>query len=297
MLLTEQDELFNPPNSAPTMPALQNAPNGLEAFHSSQEKAQAHIRNLRAELEREIKTEKFWADVVGFAEAGWHFHLLDLLAKEKPRVDALKDDAPELAAQLERQRDASQKQGEDALKYFVRFFPEACKAAGIDLDRDCRHPKYTFDDRFLTLELNEKKQECVLFTHEGRIGKKPADIPALVDWLKQERKRLFERPFDGAKFLKAVRTTYKNILAQEKKPDGESLPIREILKRMNGKADELNIDLARLCRLSQQPSVDGRCIDFQQSKDTDRGMLLWKSTGGYVGFITFRETQKREEQA
>lgn len=297
MSSTEQGDLFNPLNSEPTMPTLRHAPTGLEAFHGAQEKAQACIRNLRAELERESKTDKFWADVVGFAESGWHFHLLDLLSKEKPRVDALKEDEPEMAAQLERQRDASQKQGEDALKYFVRFFPEACKAAGIDLDRDCRHPKYTFDDRFLTLEINEKKQESVLSTYEGRIGKKPADIPALVDWLKQERKRLFERPFDGVKFLKAVRKTYKNILTKEKKPDGESLPIREILKRMNGKADELNIDLAQLCRLSPQPSVDGRCIDFQQSKDTDRGMLLWKSTGGYVGFITFRETLKREEQA
>ena len=297
MSSTNQGDLFNPPNSVPAMPSPRPAPNGMDAFRSAKERTYAQIRDLKAELEREAKTEKFWAEVVWFAESSWHFHLLDLLDKEKQRVVALKCDAPELAAQLEFQRDASQKLGEDALKYFVRHFPEACKVAGIDLDRDCRHPKYTFDERFLTLELNEKKHEAVLSTHEGRIGKKLADIPVLVDWLKQERKRLFERPFDGEKFLKTVRKAYKNILAKEKKTDGESLPIREVLKRMSGKADELNIDLAQLCRLSPQPSVDGRCIDFQQCKDTDRGMLLWKSTGGYVGFITFRETLKREDHA
>lgn len=278
------------------MTANRSVPTGLEMFRSAQERTQARIRELKTELEHEAKTEKFWANVAEFAEADWHFHLLNLLVKEKPRMDALKKDALDLVVQLEQLRDASQKQGENTLKYFVRFFPEACKTAGIDLDRDCRHPKYTFNERFLTLELNEKKQEAVLTTHEGRIGKKPADIPALIDWLTQERKRLFERPFDGDKLLKAVRKAYKNILKKEKKPDGSSLPIRAVLKRMSGKMDELNIDLAKLCRLSPQPSVDGLCIDFQQSKDADKGMLLWKSTGGYVGFITFRETQKRVGQ-
>ena len=104
--------------------------------------------------------------------------------------------------------------------------------------------------------------------------------------------------FDGSKFLKAVRKAYKDICVKEKRlDDGDSVPVRDILKKLGGRTDEQNVDLSKLARMNPQPSVKGKRIDFQQSKDTEKGMLLWKSTGGYIGFITFKAERKPEEQA
>ena len=303
---SQQDDLFNRALNPEAYPSLSvsnvasSTPSTLDvslsALRHAHEEAETGIRDLQVQLDIRRKEEKFYTDVIRFAEAGWHFHLLDLLAKEKPRLDTLKEAMQEQEAVLEQRRDEAKTHGENALKRFVSLFPEACKNAGIELDKDCRHPKYTFDERFLSLELNDKKGEATLFTFEGRIGRMPADIPALVDWLKQERERLFERKFDGLKFLKAVRKAYKIILTKCNKTDGDSIPVRDVLKKLGGRADEQNVDLSRLARINPQPSVEGRSIDFQQSKDTDKGMLLWKSTGGYIGFIIFKAERKPEEQ-
>ena len=293
---TQQEDLFNQQPSDPP-PPVQPAPPPLSQFRTEREKASASIRDLKAKLENDTKTERFWADVIGFAESSRHLHLLDLLGKEKPRMDAMKHESPELFSQLEMLSDDARAQSENTLRHFPSLFSEACKNAGLTLDSDCRHPKYTFAERFLTLEIHTDKKQAVLETREGRIGRRPADIPELVEWLKQEGQRLFGRKFNGEKFLKTIRTAYKKILSKEKKTDGESIPVREVLKKLDGKTDEKNIDLAKLSRLSPQPSVEGKRIDFQQTKDTDNGMLLWKSTGGYIGFIIFTGTEKQEDWA
>jgi hypothetical protein len=269
----------------------------LSALRRAREATEADIKDLQTQLEIRRKDERFYTDIIHHAESRWHFHLLELMTKERPRVATMKEAVPELALALELLSAEAKTQGENDLKRFVSLFPEACRNAGIGLDKDCRHPKYTFDERFLTLELYDKKGEASLYTIEGRIGKKNADIPALVEWLRQERTRLFERKFDGSKFLKTVRKAYKDILAKERKTDGESVPVRDILKKLGSRTDEQNVDLSKLARMNPQPSVDGRRIDFQQSKDTEKGMFLWKSTGGYIGFITFKAERKPEEQA
>ena len=296
MTHNQQDDLFNQQPLVPSPPVQSSPPLPLTSFHAERVNVSAAVQDLKAKLESTSKTEKFWTDIIGFAESGRHVHLLELLDKEKLRVDAMKNDSPELFSQLEHQRDEAKTQSENTLRHFVSLFPAACATAGLTLDSDCRHPKYTFADRFLTLDVNTDKKQAVLKSYEGIIGRRPADIPELIEWLKQECQRLFGRKFNGEKFLRTVHKAYKSILAKSKKQDGESVPIREVLKKLPDKTDEKNIDLAKLTRLSPQPSVDGKCIDFQQTKDTRDGMLLWKSTGGYIGFITFRRTEKQEEQ-
>ena len=306
MQTTHQGDLFNQSANPEANPAFADndgpanprsgTDDGLCTLRNTREATIAEIKDLQTQLENKRKEEKFYADVIRYAEAGWHFHLLELLAREKRRVDTLKDAMPEKAAVLEQLRDEAKMHGENALKRFVSLFPGTCRNAGIELDKDCRHPKYTFDERFLTLEIYDKKGEAALCTVEGRIGKKPADIPALVEWIRQERARLFDRKFDGSKFLKAVRKAYKDICVKEKRlDDGDSVPVRDILKKLGGRTDEQNVDLSKLARMNPQPSVEGRRIDFQQSKDTEKGMLLWKSTGGYIGLITFKAERKPEE--
>ena len=301
---TQQEDLFsqsanskNLPLSVPqdALPPTSFATDGLSVIRRVCKAAGEEVKNLQAQLENRRKEERFLTDVLHFAESGWHFHLLELLEKEKLRITDLQNADPDLTTMLEQQRNTAKTQGENVLGRFVSLFPDECKAVGIAIDRECRHPRYTFDERFLTLEINGKKSEATLSTIEGRLGKKPADIPALVAWLCQERKRLFERKFDGNKFLKTVRKAYKAVLAKNRKNDGESVPVRDVLKRMGGKMDELNVDLSKLAHLNPQPSVDGRRIDFQQSKDTEKGMFLWKSTGGYIGFVSFKTEPKPEE--
>jgi hypothetical protein len=306
MQISQQDDLFThkaksegPPSLSDSndAPSTQSTPdNGLSELMHAREMAEKEISDLQDKLDIRRKDAKLCTEVIRFVEEEWHFHLQDLLSKEKSRVDALKKARPELAVELEKQREFAKAQGDNQLRRFMSLFPDACKTAGMELDRDCRHPKYTFDERFLTLELNDKKGEATLKTIEGRIGRMPADIPALVEWLKKERTRLFERKFDGVKFLKAIYKAYKSILKKGKKMDGESVPVRDVLKQLKRRADEQNVDLSKLTHMNPQPSVEGQRIDFQQSKDTEKGMLLWKSTGGYIGFITFKAEHIPEEQ-
>ena len=86
---------------------------------------------------------------------------------------------------------------------------------------------------------------------EGRICEIPADIEAIIDVLKRENQRLFERSFDAKKFIRKIRTHYLALLKVEKLSDGSSISIRDITRRLakiekDFRSDEFLIDLSRL---------------------------------------------------
>lgn len=256
--------------------------------------AKADTQRLKAEAEIAAQAERAWAEFHAFLDKGWTLHLLALLEKEAPRLKKMRAENHPAIPAIE---DAYRRAKEERDRIFRRFpslLEEAFANSGLSIDPTSRHPKYTLESGFFRLEIDEKKQTARLSDHEGRLAEIPADVQAVVETVRRERQRLFDRKYNAKKFLQTVRSQYKAIIRKEKQPDGSSVPIRHITRRLGKnvkgfRTDEFLVDLSRLAQ-DGPFEIDGRRLDLQQTKDTNQGMLLHGAAGrGYVGFIVFKE--------
>ena len=254
----------------------------------------ADAQRLRTEADAALQAEKVWADCQEFFVKGWALHLLALLEKEAPRLKKLRVENHPAIPEIDEAFRLAKEEADRIIRRFPSFLEEAFRESGLSMDSTSRHPKYSLESGFFRLEIDEKKRSARLSDHEGRLTELPADVQAIVEALQREHKRVFGRSFRGAKFLKSLRTQYKAIIRKEKQPDGSSVPIRHITRRLGKnvkgfRTDEFLVDLSRLAQ--EGPfEIDGRRIDLQQTKDTNQGMLLHGAAGrGYIGFIVFKE--------
>lgn len=258
--------------------------------------ARQRAKILKAEADEATRIQRIWEDLGGYLSKGWSSHIVWLMEKEAELLKKMRADGHEAIPALEAVFRTAKEQT-DLSKHSSRFISqldEACREQKLPLDRESRHPRYTFENGFLQLEVDDYKGMARLSNHEGRLGEFPADIGAIVEALQREHKRLFGRPFDGKKFLKKLRHHYLAILEKQGEKDGASLPIRRITARLGKneekfRSDEFLVDVSRL--VERGPAeLDGYRFDLQQTKDTNQGMLLVGPAGrGYVGFITFRK--------
>lgn len=238
--------------------------------------------------------ERVWEDFLLFASRDWYMHLLDLLNKQASVFNKISAGNHNVASTLKEAIQLATTQSDTIIRRYPTFLEDSCQKANLPLDPDSRHPRYNLNNGFFRLEIDEIKRIARLSNNEGRIAELPADVNAVVETIQREYKRIFDRSFDGKKFLKRLRKEYIAILKKEKQEDGASIPIRHITRRlgknMKGfRTDEFLVDLSRL--VGKGPfEIDGRRIDLQQTKDTKQGMLLHGAAGrGYIGFIIFKE--------
>jgi len=258
--------------------------------------AQAKVDTQRLKTDAEVaaQTERAWAEFLTFLDKGWTLHLLALLEKEAPRLKKMRAENHPAIPAIE---DAYRRVKEERDRIFRRFpslLEEAFANSGLSIDPTSRHPKYTLESGFFRLEIDEQRQTARLSDHEGRLAEIPADVQAVVETVRRERQRLFDRKYNAKKFLQTLRSQYKAIIKEERQPDGSSVPIRHITRRLGKnvkgfRTDEFLVDLSRLAQ-DGPFEIDGRRLDLQQTKDTNQGMLLHGAAGrGYVGFIVFKE--------
>ena len=266
----------------------------IEQVRELHAQAKVETQRLKGEAELAVQTERVWADFYAFLEKGWTLHLLALLEKEAPRFKKMRsENHPAIPAIEDAYRNAKDESAR-ILRRFPLLLEEAFANSGLLVDLTSRHPKYTLENGFFRLEIDEKKQTVRLSDHEGRLAEIPADLQAVVEIVRREHQRLFERKYNAKKFLQTVRSQYKAIIKQEKQPDGSSVPIRHITRRLGKnvrgfRTDEFLVDLSRLAK-DGPFEIDQRRLDLQQTKDTSQGMLLHGAAGrGYVGFIVFKE--------
>jgi len=180
---------------------------------------------------------------------------------------------------------------------FPTAFSQACQNENLKIDSDSRHPKYTFDNRFFEVKLDETKKMAYVSNYEaGKLEGIPADIPAIIECLQRHRKRVFDKAKNDAVFLKLLRQEYlKSVKAYHKK-DGDSIPIRFVIdslaKRKDSdkyQADEFVVALSQILK-EGQTKIDGFQLDLQQTKNTKDGVLpITENNRGYVGFLLFRK--------
>jgi hypothetical protein len=256
----------------------------------------ARAKKLKAQAEEAEHITHIWKDLITFINKDWPLHIVDILDRETPLFKKLLEANNPAIISLEEIYRMSKEKAEVQRRRFPVLFEKACKEIGLPIDHDSQHPKYTFFNYFFKLEIDERRGMASLGNYEGRLKDLPADISAIIEVIEIERKRIFERTYDGTRFLKKIYTQYSAVLKNEKLPDGSSIPIRHITRRLGKnekgfRTDEFLIDLTRLVERGPK-EIEGNIIDLQQTKDTNQGMLLHGKAGqGYIGFITFRRLQ------
>jgi len=256
--------------------------------------AKTEAERLRAAAEEAAQAQKVWASCQDWMAKGWPMHFLSLVDKEASRLKKMRaDNHPAIPAIEEAYRLANE-EANHIIRRFPALLEEACRSYKLSLDLESRHPKYSLKSGFFRLEIDEQKRQARLSDHEGRLAELPADIPAIVETIQREHARIFERSFNGRKFLKMLRGQYKASIKKQKQSDGSSVPIRHITRRLGKnlkrfRTDEFLVDLSRLAQ--EGPfEIDNRRLDLQQTKDTNQGMLLHGAAGrGYIGFVVFKE--------
>lgn len=257
---------------------------------SARERAKA----FKADAEAASHTERVWEALLDFVTKSWPLHILDLLDREAPSLKAMRAEGHPAIGQIECLYRGAKEEADTIRRRYPGYLEDACRSAGLALDAESRHPAYSLEQRFFQLKIDERKWTARLSDHEGRLAELPADVNAIVDVILKEQKRIFGRPFSGSKFLKLLRSQYVAVAKKDKQPDGASIPIRHITRRLGKNAkgfrsDEFLVDLSRL--VEQGPmDIDGYRLDLQQTKDTNQGMLLHGPAGrGYIGFVVFRK--------
>lgn len=267
----------------------------VDAIRSLSATAKQHAKILKAKAEDAARVQRAWGEFCNYVDKNWCLHILASMESESETLKKMRAEGHPAIPALEEVYRIAKEQSESLRRRFVNNLGEACQVNQLPLDRESsRHPRYTFEQGFLQLEIDDYKGLARLADNEGRIGEISADVGAIVELVQREHKRLFARKFDGAKFLQKLRHQYCALLDKQGEPDGASLPIRRITARLGKneekfRTDEFLVDLSRLIEQGP-PEIDGYRFDLQQTKDTNQGMLLHGAAGrGYVGFITFRK--------
>ncbi|MEG4456421.1 hypothetical protein [Microcoleus sp. N9_A1] len=252
-------------------------------------------KDIKAQAEEVERLCKLWDNLNRFLHKQWPLHCLDLLDKHKHLIEKMRvDQSSEVSLMDDIYRVAKERAEELKPHRFPAYLEKACQATSLQLDQDSRHPRYKFEKGFFQLDIDDHKKIASLSNYESsKMVEFPADIGAIVEVVQREHKRIFERTFDGKKFIKKLLSQYLAILKKDKLSDGSTIPIRNITQRLGKnesgfRTDEFLIDLSRL--VEQGPiEIDGCRLELQQTKETNQGMLLHIEQKRYIGFMFFKK--------
>lgn len=269
-----------------------------DVFEQRATAVREETKRTRLALEAAERHQAFWDGLVGHLTKGELGSVLVHLRSHRDYVESMAADQDPIASDLEALRNYAHMSATSNAREFGRIFPEAARRAGLVIDSSSRHPKYTFRDRFIWLELDEKRLVVRLQSRDGDAREFGLDLDLIVGALRGEESRLFEREFNAEAFLRSVYRAYSAVLRAEKLAEGTDVPIRRVTHRLGKNlnrfsTDEFNVDLAKAIQ-SGHTSVDGLQLHLNHTRNTRQGFLLHGlEQGGYVGFISF----KREEQS
>jgi len=253
------------------------------------------VTQLRLKAEQAEQIHELLVNTFLYLEKGWPLHILSLKKQQELLLKIMASEHhPAVTILSEVHHLAVEQTTKFSRAYFPKILADACDQARLPVDKESRHPTYLFNRGFFKLTVNESKKTARLSNYEVKsLWEIPADVGAIVEGIQREHKRLFERRFSGSEFLSTIRSQYLSLIKQGKKKDGESIPIRDITRRLGKnkdkfRTDEFLIDLSQLVK-DGSTRIDGRCLELQQTKDDNRGMLLYgKEEQGYIGFVVFK---------
>jgi hypothetical protein len=268
------------------------APDPIRVFT---EAAQSRALDLKQQAEAAAKAADVWSRVLDAREDGLWFRLRALIEEEKSYFRQLREAGDPIVEALEVLYKQAKEHTADLLLSLPRDIEKLAEREGLALDRTSRHPKYTFKDGFITLLVDESKRVARISNYEAKPNDVPLDIESIGAVMKTEEARLFDRKFEGTKFLQKLRSIYLGILKKEKRADGSPVPIRTIARKMASNdakfgRDEFLIDLSRLA-IEGPAEVSGFKFELQQTSDVSQGMLLYgPASRGMINLLIFTKS-------
>lgn len=266
----------------------------LQVVQANAERARDAEDRARLQLDQASKVREFWDGLLENLSAGNPAGALLALRRAEESGIPLDDlDESDRRLLLEVRENCGSRAREAAAR-FGRTFPEAARATGLQIDATSRHPRYTFEQGFIQVEIDDRQFTAKVSTRDGDETVVGLDVAPLVEHIRAERARLFDREFQPDSLLRSIYRAYLAVLHTEGRPDGEEVPLRRLTNRLSKNlnrfaADEFNVDLARLIK-SNLLVVDGHRLHINHSRNTRQGMLLQGlEQGGYVGFISFKK--------
>lgn len=265
------------------------APDPIRAFAGA---AQSQALALKQQAEVSAKAANIWSRVVEAREKELWFQLRTLIEEEKSYFHRLREAGEPIIVALEGLYKEAKEQTADLLLSLPRNMEKLAERENLALDRTSRHPKYTFKNGFITLLVDESKRLARISNYEVKLTDVPLDIQTIGAVLKSEEARLFDREFEGSKFLQKLRAVYLAILKKEKRVDGSPVPIKVIARKMASndakfRRDEFLIDLSRLV-VEGPAEVFGFKFEVQQTSDASQGMLLYgPASRGMINLLIF----------
>ena len=254
--------------------------------------ARSKRREFAAALEEAQRAEEVWKRLLEAQGEGRSAEVVRIFRKESAVFARLRDKDDEAVPQLEALYRESEEEAKNTARRFATLFPNACDAAGIELDLSSRHPKYSIRE-FIQTVVDEPNLEAQVTPRDAKPAAIPLDVDPLVAHLQAEVRRLFETKRDPKRFLRGLRKSYKAVLREEKKSPGDELPLRRVANRLSKnwvrfRYDEFNVDLGNAVR-SGETSIDKDRLHLNHTRDTRQGMLLHGlERSGYVGYISFK---------
>ena len=257
------------------------------------ERTHRQVDLARQQLEHAQMARCFWDDLLASLQRGHFSHALLLLRRAAGLIrdiEATDDAAGQQLRELHRQL---QEHTHYSVMRIAREFPAAARDVDIQIDSTSRHPIYTFKQGFLRLEMDERKLTAKVAPRDGNEVLVGLDLDLVVETIRSEQSRLFEREVDAQSFLRRLNRAYAAVLRTEGRLDGDEVPLRRVTNRLaknlnHFAADEFNVDLSRLVQRGDL-LVDGKRVHLNHTRDPRQGMLLnGLESGGYVGFISFK---------
>jgi hypothetical protein len=253
---------------------------------------------VRGQLEQAGRIREFWERLSD--EADSPASLLLTLRRSGPVLDLLRGKSEQLEAAVQEARTEAEAKATEAARTFIWSFPTAIRDAAISPDKTSRHPKYTFREGFIRLDIDDRAFTAKISPRDGQEIMVGMDVPVVVQKLVAEEARLFRRQFQADQLLRSVHTAYTACLKAERAGDGEEVPLRRLVNRLAKNlnrfaADEFNVDFAQLIK-SGKVVIDGLRMHLNHTRHARVGMLLHGlEEGGYVGFVSFKREEQRND--
>ena len=247
----------------------------------------------------EARTEReFWSDLESHIKNDQPAAALGVLRKFEDLGDVIRRVDRTTLEIIERLKAELSDTVETSVRQFDRLFPEAAESAGIQIDDWSRHPRYTVKQGFIQIEIDERSHLATITPRDGKSIELGLDVPTIIEALKFEIERLFERHVDREKFLGTLFNAYAAVIrADDARRDEDEVSLRRVMNRLDKNlkkslsADEFNVDLAHVVK-SGHVTVYERRMQLNHTRIPRQGMLLnGLEEGGYQGFISFKKEQ------
>ena len=193
----------------------------LKLIEEAADVARQHVDRARELLEHAERARRFWDDLADSLKRGFHAQALLLLKREADVVKELHGKNESAVERLRELHGQLRARVSAAAAAIGREFPIAARSAQIPIDSTSRHPAYTFDQGFLRLDIDERNFTATIAPRDGEERCVGLDVALIVETIRSQRTRLFERQLDASSFLRSLYTAYAAVLRTESRPEGD----------------------------------------------------------------------------